>query len=253
MRSMPIILTLLIILLACSQIGMTQPVHIIDLDIGITFSQFPTRGEWTSFHEVGTDPLLRPIIGISKEWTLKKHLQLASGLQYQMAGTKYHELIFYGQWEEGTFVYYKLQKLCFPLTLGYIFKIGTLKPSCYLGVRPNLILSAKMDDISTDTQMGPHWSNQHRNDLFDYYIPPKRFVNQFTLGLSTELGQHIKINLNYNIGHNDYTDFTTNTFITGATHSHIIKTSIPSSDYIISVQYFLNSKKVANDVDNLQK
>jgi hypothetical protein len=90
--------------------------------------------------------------------------------------------------------------------------------------------------------MGPHWSNQSRNDLFDYYIPPKRFVNQYTLGLSTELGQHIKINLNYNIGHNDYNDFRS-TF----------KTSIPSSDYIIIVQYFLNSKKVANDVDNLQK
>jgi len=243
-------------LLNLSQTSIAQNVSIFGLELGISFSQFPTKSEWDEIAKSGTieiNPLISPLIGISKEWIIFKHLQITFGAQYQMSGdreykfTKYTWPVindYYENWES-----IKIHKLSIPITLGYTFKINKIKPSIYFGARPNYILSVNQyskHHVHNEPDRPPTtpqdtYSEQKLN-LYKYtfvsitpyvhYNPPKRLLNQLCLGVSTSIGQNIKINLSYNLGHYSYTwDYD---YGYGAFTETIV---LPGSDYILSLQY----------------
>jgi Outer membrane protein beta-barrel domain len=241
--------------LVFSQIGFAQTVSSFGLEVGISFSQFP-RHEVNDFinngfQKIKINPLIGPLIGISKNWILSKYFHLTSGLQYQMAGRRYH---YYtrsqniydksDEWKNLT-----IHKICLPLALGYIFRVGKTKPSIYLGVRPNIWLSAKV----LNKYQGYDSHIEIRENLFDKiaayvddYKPPKRLLCQFSTGLSSPVGQHLQININFNYGHNYYVATYSPT---GAHYTITQETSITSSDYIISIVYYFNrseSKSINN-------
>jgi hypothetical protein len=255
------LLKILFLLLIYPQIGISQSKSSIGFELGIAISQFKTENVVYESGETRTTkirPIISPLIGISKDWPLKKHFQITTGLQYQIAGyksycyTDYTATEYYSEeWET-----FKMHKLCFPLTLGYIFKIGKISPSFYLGVRPNIILSgniwSKYHSIIIYQDRTDNMDVENELNLFDrneYFIPPKRISNQFCFGLSTSIGQHIKFNINYTIGYNYYK----NIYVSRGNYSTYTwseKTSIPSCDYIISLKYILNIKKKAQNTDD---
>lgn len=232
-------LKLLAGILLFSQITMAQTVSTLGLELGLTFSQFPKR-EVMDFQngtnmKININPLIGPLIGISKKWILSKHFNLTTGIQYQMAGRKYHtyEQAYNISSSENLII----NKICMPIDLGYGFKIGKIKPSFYIGVRPNIWLSAKRS-----------YGGEFVENLFakNYgYKPPKKLVCQVTTGFSSPIGQHLQIKINFNYGYNYYV--TTSTY--HGNHSHFTitqKTSITSSDYIISAIYYFNIHESKN-------
>ena len=255
------ILIIFFLLPALSQPGVSQAVFPVGLELGITFSQFTTKNTVSEYWETRTTtvkPLYGPLIGISKDWMLTKHIRFSSGLQYQMAGKRSYTYAdptlttsYSKEWENLT-----MHKLCLPLKLGFVFKPGKLSPVLYLGVRPNFILSGftsyRYHGIIVYEDRDESIDSDSKQKLFDkneYFVPPKRIFNQLTIGLSTPVGQHIRIDLNFNAGHNYYK----NIFISRGNHSTYTwseKKSIPGRDYVISVQYILNSIKPARNTDN---
>ena len=248
------LLKIILLWLITSQSGISQSKSLVGLELGIGFSQFKTENIIYQDGETITttiNPIISPLIGISKDWKLTKHLQITTGLQYQMAGKKSYSYTDYTateyyseEWET-----FKMHKLCFPLTLGYTFKIGKIKSSFYLGVRPNIILSgniwSKYHSIIIYPDRIDNMDIENELNLFDkneYFIPPKRIFNQFSFGLSTSVKQHFKIIFNCNIGYNYYK----NIYVSRgnySTYSWSEKTSIPGCDYVISLQYIINSKR----------
>ena len=243
-------LIFIIILSIIPQTGLTQPVSKIGLELGLSFSQFPTKDNWSSIYDLETTrikPLISPLIGISREWVVSKHIKFNSGLIYHMTGTRSYIL---DQNISGAIVEYtetwenlKMHKICLPLTIGYVFRLGKLQPSLYLGITPNYIFSLSMEvhdhsHYRIDNKYGGAEDTYSESGRFSLN-PHKNLMNQFTLGFSTPLGQHIKIDLNYNAGHNYYS--VTNT-VHGMHSSYNIieKIYIPGSDYMITMQYKFN-------------
>jgi hypothetical protein len=243
-------LIFIIILSIIPRFGLTQSISKFGLEFGVSFSQFTTKDNWSSIYDIETTrikPLISPLIGISREWIILKHFRFNSGLEYHMTGTRSYIL---DQNISGAMVEYtetwenlKMHKICLPLTLGYIFTLGKIQPSFYLGITPNYIFS-----LNTESHDHSHYriDNQYGGTEDSYsetgrysLNPHKKLMNQFTFGFSTTIGQHIKININYNAGHNYYTT----AYTYQGNHSHytyIENISIPSSDYIITMQYKFN-------------
>ena len=246
------LLKILLFLSITPQSGISQSRFPIGLELGITVSQFHTKNVVYESWETSTtktDPIICPLIGISKEWPLKKHLQITTGLQYQMTGyksycyTDFTATEYYSEeWET-----FKMHKLCFPLSLGYQFKLSKIKPSFYLGLRPNINISgniySKYHSIIIYPDRIENMDIENGLNLFDkteYFIPPKRIINQFCFGLSTSIRQHIKIDINYNIGYNYYKEIFVSRGMR-STYTWSEKTSIPSCDYAITIQYIFNN------------
>jgi hypothetical protein len=245
------LLVLLIIFLTFQFIGLSQTTSSFGLEAGITFSQFSDENIVDDSWETRTteiNPIVSTLIGISKSWLNSKHFQFTSGLQYHLAGNKSYTITdpnatdsYSEEWNT-----LKMSKLCVPLTLGYLFRIGKLQSSINLGVRPNIILSGNMSYIyhSTIAYEDRIEDNvyEYEQNLFeenDYYIPPKRIFNQFSFGLSTSIGQHFAVNLTYSFGHNYYTSI----FVQRGNYSTYTwseNTSIPGSDFVICIQYYFN-------------
>jgi hypothetical protein len=246
-------LTILFLLLIPSQFGFSQSKTQFELVLGITFSQFKTENPISQYGETITttiNPVFSPLIGLVKPWTLTKHIQIATGLQYQMAGKKSYTYTEYA----ATTSYSKeweiiiIHKLCMPVTIGYLFP-GKLKTCFYLGVRPNIILSGNIyykyhgivvypdRNESVDSE-----NKQHFFDKNDQITSPKRIFNQLSFGFSTSLNQHIKLNFNFSTGHNYYE----NVYLfrgNYSTYTWSEKRSIPANDYFIGLEYSLNFKK----------
>jgi hypothetical protein len=240
-------LRLIVIFLVFSQLGFAQSVSTLGLELGITFSQFPKREFQNMANTKITDnPLPGPLIGISKKWVLSKHFYFSSGFQYQMAGKRYHV------YEKASNYLYSdnltIHKICIPLDLEFRFKIGKFKPSFYLGVKPNMLLSAKEYHTypSSDGSKYEEMENLfHKINGVDDYKPPKRLLVQFSTGFSCSAGQHLRINVNFNYGTNYYV--TTSWYQGNYSHYPVtLKTSIPSSDYIISAVYYFNKSERNN-------
>jgi hypothetical protein len=217
--------------LVFSQLGFAQHVSTLGLELGITFSQFPKLKDWGNANTISTDnPMPGPLIGISNKWVLSKHFYLTFGFQYQMAGRRYH---IYDKVDNYSFSdNLTIHKICIPLDLGFGFKFGKFKPSFYLGLRPNIWLSAKKNN------------DGYKQNLFqkgsDDYKPPKRLLCQLSTGFSCPVGHHLQINVNFNYGNNYY--------VTTSWYHHIkLKTSISSSDYIISLIYYFNRSESKNE------
>jgi hypothetical protein len=234
----------------------------VGIELGIAFSQFKTGNEISQYGETTTTtikPVISPLIGISKDWPLTKHLRIITGLQFQMTGKRSYTYTYFPmtasyskEWQT-----IKMHKLCLPVLLGYEFRIGNFKPSLYLGLRPNILLAGstywKFHEIVVlspgDENSIDFNESQNVFEKNEYYIPPKRIFNQFCVGLSMSINQNFKININYNMGHNYYTSI----FVEHgnySTYSWREKISIPSSDCVISINYFLPVKKESRNKDD---
>jgi hypothetical protein len=250
-------LIIFFLLLIPSQSGISQSKSGIGLELGIAFSQFRTKNVVSQYGETTTttiNPVISPLIAVSKGWPLTKHLQIITGLQYQMSGKRSYSYTDYTattsymeEWET-----LKMHKLCLPLTLGYFFKSGNFQPFLYLGIRPNIILLGNIYSrfheivvLSAENENTIDY-NDKRNifEKNEYFVPPKRIFNQVSAGVSFSIKQHININFSYNYGHNYYKSIFVNRG-NHSTYSWSEKTSIPACDYIISVKYVLNVKKVS--------
>jgi hypothetical protein len=222
--------------LVFSQPGFAQNISTLGLELGITFSQFPKWEYQNMANTKITDyPLPGPMIGISDKWELSKHFYVTSGFQYQMAGRIYHIYEKYNNYSSSDNI--TIHKICIPLDLGFGFKIGKFKPSFYLGLRPNIWLAAKETD------------GYSKQDLFqkgsDGGKPPKRLLCQFSTGFSCPAGRHLQINGNFNYGNNYYV--TTSWYHGNYSNFPVtLKTSIPSSDYVISAVYYFNGSESKN-------
>jgi hypothetical protein len=228
------------------QIVRTQTDSKFELQIGFAFSQFPTKDKNYSSSEIETiniSPSISPLLGISKSWSIKNHLHLNAGLQVHKTGTKKYSLHqdllgtqveYYEIWE-----YLRMYKICIPIAIGYSFKGGSNKPLIYMGFRPNFIFSGGIDDKShthyriDNRYAGIEDDYSETKTLLD---PHKKLMNQYLIGFSSPIGKRIIIDLNYNIGNNYYE---TTYFFRGnhSTYTSTYKTSIPSSDFIISLHY----------------
>jgi len=148
--------------------------------------------------------------------SIKKHFLFTAGLQYQLTGQRYHYhrdgriprdysipaffTYTYDKWEQQTF-----HKLGLPLTIGYTFKIGKAQPSIFIGFRPNLFLTGKyyyksVFDATDNSEDETRENEYNPVDPDQAGEPVKRLNNQLLIGLSALIGQHFKINLNYNRG-----------------------------------------------------
>jgi hypothetical protein len=246
-----ILLKILIFLSNIPQFGISQPISPVGFELGISISQFHTENviyeSWET-RTAKTNSIISPLIGISKEWLLRNHFQIKTELQYQMAGYKSYCLTDYvitddysEDWE-----ILKIHKFCFPLTLGYQFKLYKIKPTLYLGVRPNLIVSGKINrkhhSIITRPDRIDYEDQEYDLSLFNkdgfYLNPPKRIFNQFCFGFSSSIGQRYKIDFNYSIGYNYYELIHTSTGNYGnITWSE--KKPMPGCDYILVMRYLL--------------
>jgi hypothetical protein len=253
------LLKILFLVLIPSQFAISQSKSTVGIELGIAFSQFKTGNDISQYGEIANTtikPVFSPLIGVSKDWQLTKHLRIITGLQYLMTGKRSYTYTYYPvsasysqEWET-----IKLHKLSLPVALGYEFKLGNFQPFLYLGLRPNILLAgSKYSKFHEIVVLSPGDENSidfnDRQNVFEkneYYIPPKRIFLQYCLGLSTSISRHLKININYNIGHNYYTNIIV---VRGnySTYSWREKISIPSSDYLISIKYILNTKKVAQN------
>jgi hypothetical protein len=238
-------------ILVFSQITIAQTISTLGLECGISFSQFPKREtqdiQNNGFYKDKINPLAGPVIGVTKYWRLSKHLQFTSGVQYQIAGTREHlyqrSQNPYDKYD--TWVNLTIQKICVPIDLGYQFSVGKIKPSLYLGVRPNIWLSAKVfsEEKGYDGNRSGGTENLFdKRDGYDSYIPPKRLICQYSIGITSPIGQHFRINVSYNIGHN----YSTSTYIyhgMRSSHSYLVKEPIISSDFMICFQYYFNKSR----------
>lgn len=253
---------IILLVLIPSQIVIPQSKSTVGIELGIAFSQFKTGNDISQYGETVTTtikPVISPLISVSKDWPLAKHLKIITGLQYQMTGKRSYVYTYYPfsasysrEWET-----IKMHKLCLPVSLGYEFKIGNFQPFLYLGLRPNILLAgstySKFHEIVIlspgDQNSIDYNEEQNLFNKNEYYIPPKRIFIQYSIGLSTSISRHFKININYNRGYNYYTSI----FVEHgnySTYSWREKFSIPSSDYVISIKYILNTNKVAQNKDD---
>jgi hypothetical protein len=228
--------------------GISQNKLIPSVELGLSFSQFPSKNTIVTWQisdstVVTTKPVLGPSIGISAKLHLTEHLKFIFGCSYQLTGTKTYSysqsteshvypVSFFKDWLD-----LKIHKVCVPVTLGYEFNLKKIKPIVFLGVKPNLILSAKLHEKSFHSQ----WTEpvETTTNLFSEkadYRPPKRIINQLSFGFIISIRQNLKVNLSYNLGHNHFV----NTYWIRGNYSRVpsdVKTSIKSSDYILSLQY----------------
>ena len=226
-----------------SQISMAQNASIFGLELGMCFSQFPNKSEWNEIAKSGMieiDPLISPLLGVTKDWIIFKHFQITFGAQYHMSGYRKYEYTeytwpvindYFENWEK-----IKIHKFCLPITLGYTFKINKVKPSIYFGMRPNYIFSANKyskqhihNEPDRPSSVPQDEYSEENMNLYDY---TKRMQNQLCVGISTPVGQNVKINLSYNLGRSSYT------VVTDWGYGAVTETTdLPDSDYVLSIQY----------------
>lgn len=230
--------------------GNSQNKIIPSIEIGISISQFPSKNATVTWQisdstETKTNPLIGPVIGFSTMFHLSKNIYSMLGLNYQISGTKTYS---YSHWIDPNIYpssYFKnwqnlkIHKICVPITLGYEFNLKKMSPIVLLGINPNLVLSAKLYEKSFHSQ----WTEpiETTTNLLSKkvdYQPPKRIIYQLIFGFMIPIGQNTKVSLSYSLGHNYYI----NTYWVRGNYSRVpydVKTSIKSSDYILSIQYDL--------------
>jgi hypothetical protein len=194
-------------------------------------------------------PLYSPLIGLTTDLTIKKHLNLTAALQYQMTGQRNH---YYREandplynatyrneaWENQTF-----HKLCFNLTAGLTLKVWKLQPTIFIGYRLNYFISAKHyiksvydhDDPAKDATYEYEINPLDKSEL-DWTV--KRFHRQICAGFSTAIGKHLKISLSVNeSGRVFYSESAISCLPYGFTNN----------DYLATVTYFLPTLKKRTD------
>jgi len=221
-------------------------------ELGISISRFPSSDSYTIESRddkvsVKLLPLISPVIGFHGQILVKNRLQFTGSLQYQMTGERHHyhrdgnDLLYGGtytsdEWENQTF-----QKLCLPLTIGYLFRTTKLQPAIFAGIRPNFLFSARYykkneyNDHEDDTKDVTRVNKFNPLDPSEAELPAKRFRNQVLVGASTLLSQNLKLTLTCNVGHSIiYEQYKSNGF------ENYSGKSILNSDLNISFAYLLH-------------
>jgi len=230
--------------------GISQNVLIPSVEVGLSFSQFPSKNTVVTWQisdstVTKTNPLIGPLIGISTKFHLTECFKINFGFIYQLTGTKTYSysqstasniypVSFFKDWLD-----LKIHKVCIPIVLGFEFNYNKIRPMIFVGTKPNFIISTTLHEKSFHSQ----WTEPIKTttNLFSKkvdYQPPKRIINQLSFGFMIPIGQNLKVSLSYNLGHNYYT----NTYWVRGNYSRVpydVKTSIKSSDYILSIQYDL--------------
>jgi hypothetical protein len=241
---------LLILTLVMPDTILSQTTFLLDIESGLSFSQFSSQnivGEvWGETRTTKVTPVISPLLGISHRFILFKNFHLATGIQYQVAGTvtSTHtdfttSPIFYDELET-----IRMHKIGFPVLLEYVIGNGRIKPAFIMGIRPNCILSGSIVDEFHETYFYEDGrtepidfeSEQKLFENNDYYTHPKRLFIQYCPGISTQIGNRLRVNCNYNIGKNYYVA----TFVRRGNHSTYTWTErfeIPASDFILSIRY----------------
>jgi len=247
------LLALLTFLIITPKLAWSQTTFNYGPELGISISKFPSRNEY-SIESRGdritekTLPLVSPLIGFQGQVIIKNHLQLTGSLQYQKIGERYYyhrdgnNLLYGGtytsdEWKNQTF-----QKLCLPLTLGYVFKIGKQQSSIFAGIRPNLLFSGdyyyktKLDDHSDNSKDFSRVYEFNPLQSDETEIPAKRFRNQVLIGASTGINQSLKMILSFSVGQSiNYSQYSPY-----SSESNSGK-SLLNSDIGISLAYLLKS------------
>jgi hypothetical protein len=160
--------------------------------------------------EETTIPKFNPLVGLNGRLSFRKHWILGASLQTQWSGANY-KLTNLREDSLGTYSssYQTSQhymKLCLPLTLGYRFEVGKLRPFFSLGYRLNYVAygRAKINQTVIDP------ASPNNNENFTTYIRPfqnestrpdaDRLAGQVMLSLGTEIGNHLGVSLNAAVG-----------------------------------------------------
>lgn len=156
------------ILVLIPQLVFTQTVFSCGPELGLTVTS-RNQKNLSFLYFKDSDLFISPMIGISGSVEISKHFTLRPGLQFETVGYRYAA-------SEPYEMNIKFNKICIPLIIDISCEIKKIKPSIFIGYRPNLLLSGKYYDWGTDM------------DLFSIGYPVKRYKGQITTGLSVCLG-----------------------------------------------------------------
>lgn len=201
----------LLFLITVSGVGQAQTVFQYGAEAGLSVSQLPRHNLYLPTPNndrvtVNTTPLYSPLLGLTTQLLIKKHLLLSLAVQYQMTGEHDHshrlgnDLLYggtyrYDLWEDQIF-----HKLCMPLSAGYAFTLWGIQPSLFVGYRPNYFLAGKHTRKSVfdhDIASKDNTSETGFNplDTREAGWPVNRFQRQMLCGIAAGVGQHLKISL----------------------------------------------------------
>lgn len=170
---------------------------------------------------------ISPLIGLMVSVEVAKWLNIKSGIQYEKVG--YPTATTEPQ-EMGI----KFSKICIPIVIDIPFEIKKVKPSFFVGYRPNLLLSGKYSFWGQDI------------NLFSMEYPVKRYTGQFTTGLSIYI-RNINITLSYFGG--TYINFGlpyTFTNHAGGKEIRYDDCSFNNNELVLSFTYLFKSKKTTD-------
>jgi hypothetical protein len=190
-----------------------------------------TKPENPYFSEMKYTQRLRSQFGVDGLLRINDKVIISSGLQYERTG-------YYGEYTDSSGSKYveaiDFQKLCIPLTFGISFKILKLSPSIFVGYRPNIFLSGKKEA-----------NNKSFNLYFDGSTT-KRYISQFTIGLSAEVIKTLRVKLSCSAGPSlEYSIpyYFSSGPLTGRWGD--IGGSFKNSELSLSLTYLFKSKKAA--------
>lgn len=245
---------ILVILLTISKFGLTQIWYNYGIELGPSFSQFSKSDSYiesTDRVTIKSNPIISPLIGLTGQLIIKKHLQVSIGLQYQMIGMQYNyhrdgriprnnnpALFYYTQDDNEKQLFHKL---CIPLIFGYKFKVLKMQSTIFIGYRLNRFITGEYsfktnfnatidsEDYKYEYKFNPVNPNETAFTMITY-------SQQFLIGISTSLGQHITISFYFNKGqiitYSRYMSFGT---------EDCIGMGFNNSEFGINVTYYLKS------------
>jgi hypothetical protein len=256
---------LVVVFLTLSQLVYAQLLPKIGFEAGISlsksadeenryqyYSEFSTSNVTSEF-SFDNKPTPGFLAGVSAEWKLRNNINLSSGLLFQNVNTKYNirgsQTSTLGIWDFEEWGEEKLYKLSVPVTAGYIFSPGKLKPSVNIGARFNYFLNGRINQkynnsyFSYYDNSSTNWEDEGEIDPFgpksDYFIPAKKFIGQLIFRLSTDIGQYFSINLIYNIGLNNSCE---SIYVHRGNYSTSYTSEyhrISNSDITVSISYYI--------------
>lgn len=128
-----------------------QPIFNFGPELGLSISQLPEKDNYISKSgndnvKSHTNPLFGTLAGVHAQLILKKIFLFTTGLQYEMAGSRYtfhndgfnpmHNLNFTADIKENQ----TFQKICLPLSAGITFPLFKVHLSIYCGYRANYFI-----------------------------------------------------------------------------------------------------------------
>jgi hypothetical protein len=272
-------ITLFVWYLALSYLVTGQKIPQIGIEAGVTFAQSADKNNRTEYYSefvttgassqlsFVTNPTPGIMFGTTSTWKFLNKLSLSSGLQFKNVNTIYHitglitsDII---RWNINEWVKEKLYKLSIPVTLGYTFNTGRIKPSIYFGTSFNYYLNGRINQKTSNTYYS-FYDSQTTNDTFnetinpfersgEYFKSARKFVNQLIIRLSTAVGKNLSVNFGYNIGLNNSCK---NTYMSRGNYSTSYSykyTRIANSDLTVSISYNIFNPKSSDKLNSEEK